>query len=88
MDRFLILPEALLAVDREAGARGGEILGFYHSHPDAAAQPSGFDLEQAWPTYSYVVMQVNRATAGELSSWVLAVDRSHFEREEIVAAEA
>ena len=29
---------------------GGELLGFYHSHPDHPARPSQFDLDHAWPT--------------------------------------
>ena len=35
-----------------------EVVGFYHSHPDHPAVPSGYDLEHAWPVYSYVVVAV------------------------------
>ena len=38
--------------------RGLDLLGFYHSHPDHPAQPSQFDLDHAWPSFSYVIVSV------------------------------
>ena len=38
---------------------GGELLGFYHSHPDHPARPSQFDLDHAWPTFAYVIVSVH-----------------------------
>lgn len=80
---FLITPESYLEADRSARSRGLEILGFYHSHPDAPARPSRRDLERAWPAWSCVIVSVSAAVAGEIAAWVPAADRSCFEVERI-----
>src|SRR6058998_2028134 len=59
-NRYLIAPEQFLAAEREARDRGLEVLGFFHSHPDHPPRPSAFDLEQAWPYYSYVIVSLER----------------------------
>jgi proteasome lid subunit RPN8/RPN11 len=82
-NRFLIRPEELLRGEKHAAARGLDIVGFYHSHPDDSAVPSGYDLEHAWPVYSYVVVAVEIAHAGDLRSWEMQADRSRFDEEEI-----
>jgi proteasome lid subunit RPN8/RPN11 len=82
-NRFLIRPEELLRGERYAAEKGFEVVGFYHSHPDHPAVPSGYDLEHAWPVYSYIVVAVAIASAGELRSWQLEPDRSKFIEEEI-----
>src|SRR5437899_9069898 len=56
--RYRIAPEDFLAAERAARAAALEVLGFYHSHPDAPAAPSAFDLERAWAYYSYVIVEV------------------------------
>ena len=48
----------ILRAEREARKLGLDILGFYHSHPDAPARPSDFDREHAWPWYAYVIAEV------------------------------
>jgi proteasome lid subunit RPN8/RPN11 len=48
--RFLIEPADHIAARRDARARGLEVVGFYHSHPQAPAEPSATDLAEA--TYS------------------------------------
>ncbi|MDZ4803311.1 MAG: M67 family metallopeptidase [Candidatus Eisenbacteria bacterium] len=85
-NRFLITPATFLSADRAARQRGVEILGFYHSHPNAPATPSEFDREHAWPFYSYVIVSVVNGDARELNSWVLAEDRTHYNAEPIVPA--
>lgn len=86
--RSLILPEELLRGEREARSRGLEVVGNYHSHPDHPARPSRFDLEHAWPTWSYVIVSVNKGRACSLLSWQLEHDRSHFNSEQVVTAAA
>jgi proteasome lid subunit RPN8/RPN11 len=88
--RFLVTAEDFRWAEKEARAQGLEIVGFYHSHPDHPARPSEFDREHALPWYSYIVVRVSRdaggATGGkpqEVTSWVLADDRSQFLPEEI-----
>jgi proteasome lid subunit RPN8/RPN11 len=82
-NRFLIQPEELLEGERYARGKQLDVLGFYHSHPDAPAVPSQYDLEHAWPTYSYIIVSVNENRSGDLFSWEQQPDRSRFNREEI-----
>lgn len=86
-DRYLIAPEQLLAAEKGARAAGFEVLGFFHSHPDHPARPSAFDLEHAWPYYSYLIVSVERGRVVAQGSWRLAEDRARFDPEtlEIVA---
>ena len=81
--RYLIAPEQLLVVEREAREAGLDVLGFYHSHPDHPARPSAFDLEHAWPYYSYLIVSVAGGRAVDATSWRLVADRSRFEPERI-----
>ena len=80
-NRFLIGPMEMLRGEREARARGLDIVGIYHSHPDCPAVPSQFDLDHAWPVYSYVIVTSTAAGAGEMHSWELREDRSGFDPE-------
>lgn len=78
--RFLIGPADYRAA--EALARDGrQLLGFYHSHPDHPARPSQYDLEHAWPSFSYVIVSVVSGEPGDVRSWRLRDDRSQFDEE-------
>lgn len=76
--RYLIDGDAYRAAERETAARGLEIVGFYHSHPDAPARPSEFDLEHGWPSVAYLIIAVTPAGAGAVTGWVLTDDRMRF----------
>jgi proteasome lid subunit RPN8/RPN11 len=82
-NRFLIDPREQLRAEKDARARGLEVVGYYHSHPDHPARPSNYDREHAWPWYSYVIVSVVRGEAKELTSWVLSEDRSRFDCEAV-----
>lgn len=82
-DRFLIAPLELLHGQKRAREKNCAVVGFYHSHPDHVPEPSQFDLENAWPVYSYVIVSVNKARAGEAMSWELRADGSKFDAEGI-----
>ncbi len=82
-NRFLIRPEELTRGERHAREQGLDVIGFYHSHPDEPAVPSKYDLEHAWPTYSYIVVSIREGQAESLRSWEMAPDRSQFNEEEI-----
>src|SRR5213080_4614642 len=82
-NRFLIRPEELMRGEKYARERGLDVVGFYHSHPDDRAIPSQYDLEHAWPTYSYIVVSVERGRAVDQRSWEMENDRSRFNEEEI-----
>ena len=89
-NRYLISPEHLLVVEREAREEGLDVVGFFHSHPDHPALPSSFDLEHAWPYYSYLIVSVEGGRVVDARSWRLTQDRSRFEPEilELTPAEA
>ncbi|HSS20881.1 MAG TPA: M67 family metallopeptidase [Pyrinomonadaceae bacterium] len=82
-NRFLIRPEEFSRGERQAEARGLQVVGFYHSHPNHPAVPSQYDLEHAWPVYSYIVVSVQAGVAAELRSWEMELDRTRFVEEEI-----
>ena len=85
-NRFLIRPEELLRGEKYAREKGLDVVGFYHSHPDDRPVPSQYDLDHAWPTYSYVVVAVAKGAADDLRSWEMEPDRSRFNEERIAEA--
>lgn len=88
-DRFEIDPRELLAATRAARAEGLELLGVWHSHPDAAARPSERDLAGAWPTLSYLIASVTAEGPGALRSWRLAEEPERcFVEERLVVADS
>ena len=82
-NRFLIRPKELMRGEKYAREKSLDVVGFYHSHPDDRGVPSQYDLEHAWPTYSYIVVAVEQGQAADLRSWELESDRSRFNEEEI-----
>jgi proteasome lid subunit RPN8/RPN11 len=82
-NRFLITPEEYARGEQRARQNGLDVVGFYHSHPDHPAIPSQFDLDHAWPLYSYLIVSVIKGEAVELLSWELAEDRTEFNIEKI-----
>lgn len=82
-NRSLILPEEYMRGERYARHLGLEVVGNYHSHPDHPAAPSQFDLDHAWPTWSYIIVSVREGRASDLRSWEMKADRTRFDEEEI-----
>ena len=81
--RYLIEAEEYRVVERQAADDGMDIVGVYHSHPDAPAEPSAFDLAHAWPNQIYLIVSVEQGAVGDLTGWVLTDDRRSFARVEI-----
>ena len=81
--RFLVRPSDYRLAEQRAGELGGELLGFYHSHPDHPARPSQYDLDHAWPTFAYVIVAVAGGPAGDMTVWYLKDDRSSFDEGEL-----
>jgi proteasome lid subunit RPN8/RPN11 len=77
--RFLVRPSDYRLAEQRATELGGELLGFYHSHPDHPAKPSQYDLDHAWPTFAYIIVAVAEGTAEAMTVWFLKDDRSSFE---------
>ena len=71
-NRYSIAPVELVSIQREARAKGLEIAGFYHSHPDHPAQWSTTDLAEAhWLGCSYVITEVAQGKAAVTNSFLL-----------------
>jgi proteasome lid subunit RPN8/RPN11 len=81
-DRSAIPPETLLATHKTARAEGLEMVGYYHSHPGAAAVPSRFDRDHAWPHTSYLILPVTAEGSAEPRSWRLTTAESEQEEQE------
>src|SRR5712672_3425148 len=56
--RFMVRPSDYRVAEQKASELGGDLLGFYHSHPDHPAKPSQYDLDHAWPTFAYIIVAV------------------------------
>jgi proteasome lid subunit RPN8/RPN11 len=84
--RFLVRPGDYREAERQAAAAGGDLLGFYHSHPDHPARPSQYDLDHAWPFFSYIIVSVQQGQPQDMTSWRLREDRSAFDQEDLTHA--
>jgi proteasome lid subunit RPN8/RPN11 len=82
--RYLITPEQSKRADDYARSRGLGVIGYYHSHPDHPAAPSGYDLDHScWPGESYIIVAVERGKSAALNSFTKP-DYEKFEQEEII----
>lgn len=82
--RYLITPEQSKGADEYARSRGLGVIGYYHSHPDHPAAPSGYDLDHScWPGESYIIVAVEQGKSAALNSFTKP-DYDKFEQEEIV----
>jgi proteasome lid subunit RPN8/RPN11 len=88
---YRIAPPEVDRIEREATRHGLGIAGFYHSHPNHAAQWSPADLEDAHGLgCSYVITAVTLGEASETNSFLLAGQSEKdkkFEKEEIQIVE-
>lgn len=76
---YFISAAALRSIQRGLQNSDLEIVGFFHSHPHASAQPSQTDLQNAWPWYSYLIVSVRAGKTKEVLSWRLRDDRTGFQ---------
>lgn len=84
-DRYELDPGDIVAAERSAQARGEEVVGFYHTHPDHPARPSQFDTDRAWPGYHYVVIAVADGRLRHATAWRLQEEPMppHFQETEL-----
>ncbi|MEX0887420.1 MAG: M67 family metallopeptidase [Phycisphaeraceae bacterium] len=73
--RYEIAPRTYLQVDRAARARGWDIVGIYHTHPDAPPRPSKTDLAEAWPAYVYLIVTIEVGQPTAAAAWTLGPTR-------------
>lgn len=70
-DRYEVDPREVIKVSESCRAKGEEILGFYHSHPDCAPRPSRFDRENAhWDRHIYLILAVWAGREVEARAWL------------------
>ena len=81
--RFMVRPSDYRVAEQQATALGGDLLGFYHSHPDHPARPSQYDLDHAWPTFAYIIVAVASRKSEAMTVWYLKEDRSAFDEGEL-----
>ena len=87
-NRFEVTPEDVRLAEKTASEKTLDLIGWYHSHPDAPARPSEYDREHAWPWYSYIIVSVHAGAAMEITSWRLKDDRSAYVEESIATVQA
>jgi proteasome lid subunit RPN8/RPN11 len=85
-NRFEVTPEDVRTAEKAAREKRIELIGWYHSHPDAPARPSEYDLDHAWPWYSYIIVSVQKREPREMNSWRLRDDRTGYEPEVLETA--
>lgn len=83
-DRYEIRPEDLLAADKNARARGLDLIGIFHSHPDCDAYFSKTDLENSCPWYSFVVLSIKGGKFDHANSFLPNADQTVAEKEELI----
>ncbi|MEM9383349.1 MAG: M67 family metallopeptidase [Planctomycetota bacterium] len=82
-DRYTLDPLHLLTVEEDARARGLDVLGVWHTHPDHPALPSETDRAAAWEGWSYVIASVLGGEVADVRSWQLEGDA--FVEEEVAS---
>ncbi|MGA7160491.1 MAG: M67 family metallopeptidase [Bacteroidota bacterium] len=82
--RFLITPDNYRTADADARAKKLDIIGFYHSHPDSPSVASKYDLDHAFPWFSYLIVSIMKSKYCDHHSWIMENDRSKFKEEGVV----
>lgn len=81
--RYTLLPEDLLQAEREARASGLDVIGIYHSHPEAGAYFSDTDLKNSCSWYSFVVVSVIEGQVADAKSFLPNDDQTDAPEEEL-----
>lgn len=83
-NRVELSPLDYARAEREAAKRGLGVWGYYHSHPNHPAIPSGFDLDHApFIEWSYLIVSVRDGQAQEVRAWTVREDRSQFDEDQM-----
>ncbi|MCW5978503.1 MAG: M67 family metallopeptidase [Bryobacteraceae bacterium] len=83
-NRYELRPEDLLRADREARRQGLDLIGIFHSHPDADAYFSATDLKNSCPWYSFVVLSVKGGEFDHAACYLPNADQTAADSEELV----
>ena len=80
---YELKPEHLLKADKAAREQGKDMIGIYHSHPDADAYFSQTDLKNSCPWYSFVVLSIRQGKFDHANSWLPDAEQTKAEKEEL-----
>jgi proteasome lid subunit RPN8/RPN11 len=83
---YFIDPRALLRGFRAARRHRLEVVGYYHSHPDAAPVPSRRDAAEALPGASYLIVAVDGGVTGSSGCFRREAEGAPLRAEELVVA--
>jgi proteasome lid subunit RPN8/RPN11 len=83
-ERYELRPEDLQKADSEARARGLDLIGIFHSHPDCDAYFSETDLKNSCPWYSFVVLSIQQGKFHHANSFLPDMDQTNAEQEELI----
>jgi proteasome lid subunit RPN8/RPN11 len=79
-DSFEIDLRLRLRLQKELRGTGRDVVGHYHSHPDAPAAPSERDRAQAWePDMVWLIVGVSAGKVGDLAAFRLDEAAGRFE---------
>ncbi len=84
---YQLSKESLLAADKAAREMRLDVIGIYHSHPDADAYFSETDLKHSCPWYSFVVLSVKGGRYEHANSWLPDFEQTRAEREDLRVAD-
>ena len=79
--RYELRPEDLLQAEKAARARGLDLVGIFHSHPDHDAYFSETDLKNSCPWYSFVVMSVKAGRYNHAKSFLPNMEQTEAPEE-------
>lgn len=72
-EHFMMDPKEQFAVIKDLRAKGLEMLGIYHSHPETPARPSEEDIRLALtPAVSYLIASLANQAAPDLRSYKIS----------------
>jgi proteasome lid subunit RPN8/RPN11 len=77
--RYAMRPQDWAQLEDAADARGLTLVGYYHSHPNAAPIPSVYDGDHALPNFVYLITEVRDGHAKLAWAWRLRHDRQGFD---------
>jgi proteasome lid subunit RPN8/RPN11 len=83
LKRYSIDPPELIRAGEEARRSGLDLIGVYHSHPDAAVVPSRVDLQFAWPDFTYLILSLEGGEPRDVGAWSLNQAGTAFELNEL-----
>jgi proteasome lid subunit RPN8/RPN11 len=83
-DFFVMDPDDLLRADAQARAKGLDIVGIFHSHPDCDAYFSRRDLEHSCSWFSYVVISIKQGRFDHANSYRPDPDQKAAPKEDLI----